>query len=104
MSVKGHKVVGSRGFEYDGSYMEFLELFFSVAFQRSLPSGGHAKPSALVVSNKKSLELSFLNKLKIVFQAEEENLEGTLNAYQKDQGEYHDDVTNWSHCYISRYD
>lgn len=82
MSAKGHRVVGSRKFEYDKAYVNFLELFFDVSFLSSLPSIGVAPPPALVPSNRKSFELTYFSRQPVTFKQEEESLESTLNQHK----------------------
>lgn len=82
-TVQGHKVVGSRGFEFDGKFVDFLELFFSVSFHSSLPQVGKAKPPALVATNKKILEQIYFDKNSLSFSADKDTLESFLHTHSQ---------------------
>lgn len=82
---QGHRVVGTRPFEFDSTYVQFLELFFSISFQSSLPTVGTAKAPALVATNRKALEQVHLSRLSLSFKQNNDKLDQSLQQYQAGQ-------------------
>lgn len=80
-SVQGHKTIGSRAFEFENKFVEFIEMFFTVSFHSSLPDTGTAKPPALVPTNRKALEQTHFSKRVLSFTAEPGSLDDTLHNY-----------------------